>query len=74
MEKHIELTWSQAVEKAIIELGYIATLKQIYAVAPKYKNFEGLTPHKTIMADSKIYFRSKMGVKPLIPGSSRASP
>ena len=48
MEKHIELTWSQAVEKAIIELGYIATLKQIYTVAPKYKNFEGLTPHKTI--------------------------
>lgn len=43
-----ELTWSEAVERAIIQLGYFATLKQIYDVAPLFKNFEGLTPHKTI--------------------------
>ena len=43
-----ELTWSDAVEKAIIQLGYFATLKQIYGVAPLFKSFEGLTPHKTI--------------------------
>lgn len=43
-----ELTWSEAIEKAIIELGYIATLKQIYSVAINYKEFKGLTPHKTI--------------------------
>ncbi len=43
-----KLTWSQAIEKAIIELGYIATLKQIYEVAPKYKAFSGLTPDRTI--------------------------
>lgn len=43
-----EPTWSEVIEKAIIELGYIATLKQIYDVAPKYKKFTGLTPHKTI--------------------------
>lgn len=41
-------TWSDAVEKAIIQLGYFATLKQIYEAAPLFKNFEGLTPHKTI--------------------------
>lgn len=43
-----ELTWSQAIEKAIIQLGYIATLKQIYQIAPTFKTFSGLTPHKTI--------------------------
>ncbi|MBP7174116.1 MAG: HNH endonuclease [Cloacibacterium sp.] len=43
-----ELTWSEAVERAIIQLGYFATLKQIYEVAPLFKKFEGLTPHKTI--------------------------
>ncbi|MDR0337312.1 MAG: hypothetical protein LBI18_09500, partial [Planctomycetaceae bacterium] len=48
MKQNKELTWTQAIEKTIIELGYIATLKQIYLVAPKYKTFEGLTPHKTI--------------------------
>lgn len=42
------LTWSDAVERAIIQLGYFATLKQIYEVAPLFKKFEGLTPHKTI--------------------------
>ncbi|HRN94239.1 MAG TPA: HNH endonuclease signature motif containing protein [Chitinophagales bacterium] len=41
-------TWSEAVERAIIQLGYFATLKQIYEVAPLFKKFEGLTPHKTI--------------------------
>lgn len=43
-----EPTWSGAVEKAIIQLGYFATLKQIYEVAPLFKTFDGLTPHKTI--------------------------
>ncbi|WKZ75343.1 MAG: HNH endonuclease signature motif containing protein [Vicingaceae bacterium] len=43
-----EATWSDAVERAIIQLGYFATLKQIYEVAPLFKKFEGLTPHKTI--------------------------
>ncbi|GIK70745.1 MAG: hypothetical protein BroJett020_20400 [Bacteroidota bacterium] len=43
-----EPTWSDAIEKAIIQLGYFATLKQIYEVAPLFKKFEGLTPHKTI--------------------------
>ncbi|MCL2327152.1 MAG: hypothetical protein FWC39_01425 [Bacteroidetes bacterium] len=48
MAKDNGLTWVQAIEKAIIELGYIATLKQIYELAPKYKTFSGLTPHKSI--------------------------
>lgn len=48
MPKLNEITWSEAVRLAIIELGYIATLKQIYDVAPKFKTFAGLTPHKTI--------------------------
>jgi hypothetical protein len=48
MSQNNELTWEQAVEQAIIELGYIATLKQIYEVAPKYKKSKGLTSHKTI--------------------------
>lgn len=43
-----ELTWSQAIEKAIIQLGYMATLKQIYQLAPTFKHFEGKTPDKTI--------------------------
>lgn len=41
-------TWSDTIEKAIIQLGYFATLKQIYEVAPLFKKFEGLTPNKTI--------------------------
>jgi len=43
-----KLTWSQAIEKAIIELGYIATLDEIYSVAIKYKETTGLTPDATI--------------------------
>lgn len=43
-----ELTWSQAIEKAIIQLGYIATLKQIHQMAPTFKQFDGKTPDKTI--------------------------
>lgn len=43
-----EPTWSDAVERAIIQLGYFATLKQIYDIAPLFKKFDGLTPHKTI--------------------------
>lgn len=48
MQQPKELTWSQAIEKAIIEMGYIATLKQIYETAIKYKSFSGLTPDRTI--------------------------
>jgi nuclear transport factor 2 (NTF2) superfamily protein len=48
MPKLNNITWSDAVEQAIIDLGYIATLKQIYNIAPKFKDFIGLTPHKTI--------------------------
>ena len=48
MSKLKEPTWSDAVERAIIQLGYFATLKQIYEVAPLFKKFEGLTPNKTI--------------------------
>ncbi len=43
-----EQTWSDAVERAIVQLGYFATLKQIYEIAPTFKRFEGVTPHKTI--------------------------
>lgn len=43
-----DLTWSQAIEKAIIQLGYIATLKQIYQLAPTFKHSKGKTPDKTI--------------------------
>jgi putative restriction endonuclease len=48
MSKIKELSWSEAIEMAIIQLGYIATLKQIYSIAPAFKFFSGLTPHKTI--------------------------
>ncbi|MBF0231047.1 MAG: hypothetical protein HQK63_15875 [Desulfamplus sp.] len=48
MPKLKEPTWSEAIKLAIIKLGYIATLKQIYEIAPSFKKFEGLTPHKTI--------------------------
>lgn len=43
-----DLTWNQAIEQAIIQLGYIATLKDIYKLAPTFKTFIGKTPHKTI--------------------------
>ena len=46
--KKEELTWSQAIEKSIIALGYMATLKQIYQLAPTFKSFTGLTPDRTI--------------------------
>ena len=42
-------TWAEAIEMAIVELGYIATLKDIYQLAPKYKgSFNGKTPNNTI--------------------------
>ena len=43
-----ELTWSDAIEQAIIKNGYIATLKEIYKLAPNFKKFTGLTPDRTI--------------------------
>lgn len=48
MPKLKEPTWSDVVERAIIQLGFFATLKQIYEIAPLFKKYEGLTPHKTI--------------------------
>lgn len=65
MSKLKQPTWSEAVEKAIIELGYFATLKQIYEVAPTYKNFGGLTPNKTInerVQRDKRFFKIKPGL------------
>lgn len=59
MSKEKSITWSEAVEKAIIESGYLATLKQIHRLAPTFKEFEGLTPDKTInervQRDSRFY-------------------
>lgn len=46
--KEEDLTWSQAIEKAIIQLGYIATLRDIHKLAPTFKSFTGLTPDRTI--------------------------
>lgn len=43
-----KLTWSEAIEQAIIQNGYIATLKEIYQIAPTLKQFNGLTPDRTI--------------------------
>ena len=43
-----EPTWSEAIEQAIIQNGYIATLKEIYSIAPSLKKFNGLTPDRTI--------------------------
>ena len=43
-----ELTWSEAIEQAIIQNGYIATLEEIYQIAPTLKQFNGLTPDRTI--------------------------
>lgn len=43
-----EITWSEAIERAIIQNGYIATLKEIYQIAPTFKQFTGLTPDRTI--------------------------
>ncbi|MEA3450463.1 MAG: hypothetical protein U9Q83_01010 [Bacteroidota bacterium] len=59
MSKLKEPTWSEAIEKAIIKLGYFATLRQIYKVAPSLKEFSGITPHKTInervQRDNRFY-------------------
>ena len=41
-------TWSDVIEEAIIECGYVATLKDIYRIAISKKDFSGLTPQKTI--------------------------
>ena len=43
-----ELTWSDAIEKAIIQNGYIATLKEIYRLVPNFKHSDTPTPNKTI--------------------------
>lgn len=65
MSKQREITWSEAIEKAIIELGYLATLKQIYEVAPTFKDFKGLTPDKTInerVQRDKRFYKIKPGL------------
>lgn len=46
MEHLKQPTWSEAMELAIIELGYMATLKQIYQTAPKFKQFNEKFPIK----------------------------
>lgn len=59
MSKLKEPTWSDAIEQAIIRLGYLATLKQIYEIAPQIKSHKGLTPNKTInervQRDNRFY-------------------
>jgi hypothetical protein len=45
-----ELSWKDAVRQAIIDNGYVATLKQIYETVPKYRQMSGNTPQKTIQA------------------------
>lgn len=65
MSKLNKVTWSEAIEQAIIELGYFATLKQIYQVAPKYKEFNGLTPDRTInerVQRDKRFYKIKPGL------------
>ncbi len=66
-----EITWSDAVEKAIVQLGYFATLKQIYEIAPTFKRFEGVTPHKTInerVQRDKRFYKILPGLYGLIKG------
>jgi len=43
-----KLTWSDAIEKVMLNSGYFATLKQLHEEAPKFKQFDGKTPNKTI--------------------------
>ncbi|MGD9732283.1 MAG: hypothetical protein AB7U45_08875 [Desulfamplus sp.] len=60
-----EPTWSEAIKLAIIKLGYIATLKQIYEIAPSLKKFKGITPHKTInerVQRDKQFYKIKAGL------------
>ena len=65
MSKLKQPSWSEAVEMAIIELGYFATLKQIYKIAPSFKEFSGVTPHKTInerVQRDKRFYKIKPGL------------
>jgi len=43
-----KMTWSNAIEKVMLESDGFATLKQLHEKAPKLKHFDGITPHKTI--------------------------
>ncbi|HGJ65002.1 TPA: hypothetical protein ENS27_06370 [bacterium] len=43
-----QLTWSEAIEKVMLDNGYFATLKQLYEQAPKIKKYAGKTPNNTI--------------------------
>lgn len=43
-----QLTWSEAIEKVMINNGYFATLKQLYEEVPKVKTYIGKTPDNTI--------------------------
>lgn len=43
-----DTTWSEAIEKIMINHGYFATLKQLYEETPKLKTFIGKTPDRTI--------------------------
>jgi len=65
MKINNEITWSEAIRLSIIESGYIASLKQIYEIALKKKNFEGLTPHRTInerVQRDKQFYKIKPGL------------
>jgi len=46
--KNEQLTWSEAIEKVMLDRGYFATLKQLHEEAPKLKTFIGKTPDRTI--------------------------
>ena len=39
-----ELTWSEAIEQAIIQNGYIATLKEIYQIAREKQYYVPAAP------------------------------
>ncbi len=65
MQKKDEITWSEAIKQAIIDSGYIATLKQIYEKAIMKKKFEGLSPNKTInerVQRDKQFYKIKPGL------------
>lgn len=43
-----QLTWSEAIEKFMLENGYFATLRTLHREVPQMKKHRGKTPHKTI--------------------------
>ena len=43
-----DITYSEAIEKVLLDNGYLAPLKHIYKEFPKYRELTGKTPFKTI--------------------------